>query len=51
MATASKHGLNSEEVFWLVGRIAPGLKAREAGFLGHVHPWQPSTCPLGSWYW
>ena len=37
MATASAHGLNLEEVFWLLARIAPGLKAREAGFLRHVH--------------
>lgn len=37
MSTASAHGLNLEEVFSLLARIAPGLKVREAGFLRHVH--------------
>ena len=37
MATAVAHGLDREEVFWLLARIAPGLKARDAGFLKNVH--------------
>jgi 3-hydroxyisobutyrate dehydrogenase-like beta-hydroxyacid dehydrogenase len=37
MAAATKQGLDPEQVFWLLGRVAPGVKAREAGFLRDVH--------------
>lgn len=37
LSAASQHGLKPEEVFWLLSRVAPGLKVREAGFLTNVH--------------
>ena len=37
MAAASRDGLEPEQVFWVLGRVAPGLKLREAGFVKNVH--------------
>jgi 3-hydroxyisobutyrate dehydrogenase-like beta-hydroxyacid dehydrogenase len=37
LSAAAQHGLRREEVFWLLSRVAPGLKVREAGFLRNVH--------------
>ena len=37
MAASTRHGLDPERVFWLLSRVAPGLQAREAGFLRNVH--------------
>jgi 3-hydroxyisobutyrate dehydrogenase-like beta-hydroxyacid dehydrogenase len=37
LAAATQHGLNPEQVFWALARIAPGLKVREAGFVRDVH--------------
>jgi 3-hydroxyisobutyrate dehydrogenase-like beta-hydroxyacid dehydrogenase len=37
MTTAVDHGLDPAQVFWLLARVAPGIKAREAGFLNNVH--------------
>jgi 3-hydroxyisobutyrate dehydrogenase len=37
VAAATQQGLDPEQVFWALSRVAPGLKAREAGFLRNVH--------------
>jgi 3-hydroxyisobutyrate dehydrogenase len=37
MAAGTRQGLDPDKVFWVLARAAPGLKAREAGFLKHVH--------------
>jgi len=37
MTAASRHGLDPVRVFWLLSRFAPGLRAREAGFVKNVH--------------
>jgi 3-hydroxyisobutyrate dehydrogenase len=37
VAAGTQHGLDREQVFWALARVAPGLKAREAGFLRNVH--------------
>jgi 3-hydroxyisobutyrate dehydrogenase len=36
-AAGTQQGLDPEQVFWVLTRVAPGLKAREAGFLRNVH--------------
>jgi 3-hydroxyisobutyrate dehydrogenase len=36
-AAGIRHGLDPAEVFWILSRVAPGLKVREAGFLGGRH--------------
>jgi 3-hydroxyisobutyrate dehydrogenase-like beta-hydroxyacid dehydrogenase len=37
MAAGTAQGLDPEQVFWALSRVAPGLKVREAGFVRHVH--------------
>jgi 3-hydroxyisobutyrate dehydrogenase-like beta-hydroxyacid dehydrogenase len=37
MVAGSRHGLEPEQTFWVLSRVAPGLKLREAGFLRNVH--------------
>jgi 3-hydroxyisobutyrate dehydrogenase-like beta-hydroxyacid dehydrogenase len=37
MAAATRQGLDPEQIFWVLTRLAPLLKAREAGFLRKVH--------------
>jgi 3-hydroxyisobutyrate dehydrogenase len=37
LSAATHHGLNPEQVFWALARIAPGLRVREAGFVRDVH--------------
>jgi 3-hydroxyisobutyrate dehydrogenase len=37
MAAGTRQGLDPEQIFWVLTRAAPGLKAREAGFVGAVH--------------
>ena len=37
MAAGTKLGLDREQVFWALTRIAPGFKVREAGFVRNVH--------------
>jgi 3-hydroxyisobutyrate dehydrogenase-like beta-hydroxyacid dehydrogenase len=37
MAAGTPQGLDPEQIFWVLTRAAPGLKAREAGFVGDVH--------------
>lgn len=37
MAAGTRHGLDPEQIFWALTRIAPGFKARTAGYLGNVH--------------
>jgi 3-hydroxyisobutyrate dehydrogenase-like beta-hydroxyacid dehydrogenase len=37
MAAASRDGLDPEQGFWVLSRVAPGLKLREAGFVKNVH--------------
>jgi 3-hydroxyisobutyrate dehydrogenase-like beta-hydroxyacid dehydrogenase len=37
MAAGTQHGLDAEQVFWALSRVAPGLKVREAGFVKHIH--------------
>jgi 3-hydroxyisobutyrate dehydrogenase-like beta-hydroxyacid dehydrogenase len=37
MAAGTARGLDPEEVFTILDRVAPGLKIREAGFVNHVH--------------
>jgi 3-hydroxyisobutyrate dehydrogenase len=37
MAAGARSGLDPERIFWILGRAAPGLKVREAGFVRHVH--------------
>jgi len=37
MAAGTRQGLDPEQVFWALSRVAPGLKVREAGFVRHVH--------------
>jgi 3-hydroxyisobutyrate dehydrogenase-like beta-hydroxyacid dehydrogenase len=37
MAASTRQGLDPEQVFWVLSRLAPGLKAREAGFVRKVH--------------
>jgi 3-hydroxyisobutyrate dehydrogenase len=37
VAAGRQQGLDPEQVFWVLARVAPGLKAREAGFLRNVH--------------
>lgn len=35
MSAGRGAGLNAEDVFWVLSRVAPGLNARKAGFLEH----------------
>jgi 3-hydroxyisobutyrate dehydrogenase len=37
MAAGTGSGLDPEQVFWALSRVAPGLKVREAGFIRGVH--------------
>lgn len=37
MTAGTRDGLDPAEVFWVLTRIVPGLKVREAGFLENVH--------------
>jgi 3-hydroxyisobutyrate dehydrogenase len=37
MVAGTRHGLDPERIFWVLSRVAPGLKLREAGFLRNVH--------------
>jgi 3-hydroxyisobutyrate dehydrogenase-like beta-hydroxyacid dehydrogenase len=37
MVAGTRHGLDPERIFWVLTRVAPGLKLREAGFLKNVH--------------
>jgi 3-hydroxyisobutyrate dehydrogenase len=37
MVAGTRHGLDPEQIFWVLTRVAPGLKVREAGFLRNVH--------------
>jgi 3-hydroxyisobutyrate dehydrogenase-like beta-hydroxyacid dehydrogenase len=37
MAAGTRQGLEPEQVFWALSRVAPGLKVREAGFVRHLH--------------
>jgi 3-hydroxyisobutyrate dehydrogenase-like beta-hydroxyacid dehydrogenase len=37
MAAGSRDGLDPEQIFWVLSRVAPGLKLREAGFVKNVH--------------
>jgi 3-hydroxyisobutyrate dehydrogenase len=37
MAAGSARGLDPEQIFWVLSRLAPGLRVREAGFVRHVH--------------
>jgi 3-hydroxyisobutyrate dehydrogenase len=37
MAAGTRRGLAPARIFWVLTRIAPGLKLREAGFLEKVH--------------
>jgi len=37
IAAGARSGLDPERIFWVLSRAAPGLKVREAGFVGHVH--------------
>jgi len=37
MAAGTRHGLDPAQVFWVLTRVVPGLKVREAGFLQDVH--------------
>jgi 3-hydroxyisobutyrate dehydrogenase-like beta-hydroxyacid dehydrogenase len=37
-------GLNAEDVFWVISRVAPGLSARKAGFVEHRY--EPVTFAL-----
>jgi 3-hydroxyisobutyrate dehydrogenase-like beta-hydroxyacid dehydrogenase len=37
MAAGTRRGLDPERIFWVLTRAAPGLKAREAGFLRNTH--------------
>jgi 3-hydroxyisobutyrate dehydrogenase-like beta-hydroxyacid dehydrogenase len=37
MAAGERAGLDPEQVFWTITRLAPGLKPREAGYVRKVH--------------
>ena len=37
MVAGTRHGLDPAEIFWVLTRMVPGLKLREAGFLENVH--------------
>jgi 3-hydroxyisobutyrate dehydrogenase-like beta-hydroxyacid dehydrogenase len=37
MAAGTRLGLDREQVFWALTRVAPGFKVREAGFVRNVH--------------
>jgi len=37
MAAGTQHGLDPEQVFWALSRLAPVLKTREAGFVHNLH--------------
>jgi len=37
IAAGRRHGLDSDQVFSILSRVAPGLKVREAGFVKGVH--------------
>ena len=37
MAAGTAQGLEPEQVFTVLSRVAPGLKVREAGFVGNIH--------------
>jgi 3-hydroxyisobutyrate dehydrogenase-like beta-hydroxyacid dehydrogenase len=37
LAAGTAHALDPERVFWILTRVAPGLKLREAGFLRRHH--------------
>lgn len=37
MASGRRQSFDPEQVFWILARVAPGLKVREAGFLHNVH--------------
>jgi 3-hydroxyisobutyrate dehydrogenase-like beta-hydroxyacid dehydrogenase len=37
MAAGTRQGLDPEQIFWVLTRIAPGFKAREAGFVRKIH--------------
>ena len=37
MVAGTRHGLDPAEIFWVLTRVVPGLKLREAGFLENVH--------------
>jgi len=43
-AAGSAAGLNPEDVFWVISRIAPGLNLRKAGFVEHRY--EPVTFAL-----
>ena len=43
-AAGTAAGLNPEDVFWVLTRIAPGLSARKAGFVEHSY--EPVTFAL-----
>ena len=37
MAAGTAQGLDPEQVFTVLSRVAPGLKVREAGFVRNIH--------------
>ena len=37
MAAGRAQGVDPEQVFGILSRVAPGLKVREAGFVGNIH--------------
>jgi 3-hydroxyisobutyrate dehydrogenase-like beta-hydroxyacid dehydrogenase len=37
MVAGTRHGLDPAQIFWVLTRVAPGLKVREAGFVENVH--------------
>ncbi len=37
MVAGTRHGLDPAQIFWVLSRVVPGLKVREAGFLENVH--------------
>jgi 3-hydroxyisobutyrate dehydrogenase-like beta-hydroxyacid dehydrogenase len=41
LVAGTRHGLDPEQIFWVLTRVAPGLKVRESGFLTNVH--EPAT--------
>jgi 3-hydroxyisobutyrate dehydrogenase/2-hydroxy-3-oxopropionate reductase len=43
-AAGTAAGLNPEDVFWVITRVAPGLSARQAGFVEHQY--KPVTFAL-----
>ena len=37
MVAGTRHGMDPAQIFWVLTRVVPGLKLREAGFLENVH--------------